>query len=85
MDIINTFTRIAQKTDGLPVSLSTSSEHDPDWSREPLGAIGTFLEKQLWKDVNGAKKYLSGLYNVANQIGFLSVGRPSGIHGVFHQ
>lgn len=85
MDIINTFTRIAQKTDGLPVSLSASSEHDSDWIEEPLGAVGTFLEKQLWKDVNGAKKYLSGLLNVASQIGFLSVGQPSGIHGVFHQ
>jgi hypothetical protein len=85
LDVINTFVRIAQRTDGLPVSLSASSEHDEGWNNEPLGAIGTYLEKHLWKDGEGAKKYVSGLMNVASQIGFLSTGRPSGIHGVFHQ
>jgi hypothetical protein len=67
------------------VSLSASSEHDAGWSNEPLGALGKYLEHSLWKDGEGAKKYVSGLLNVANQIGFLSAGRPSGIHGVFHQ
>lgn len=85
LDVINALTRIAQRTDGLPVSLSASSEHDNRWSKEPLGVLGKYLEQGLWKDDEGAKKYLSGLLNVASQIGFLSMGRPSGIHGVFHQ
>lgn len=85
MDLINTFTRVAQRTDGIPVSLSASSEHDEGWSEEPLGAIGIFLEKHLWKESDGSKRYLSGLLNVIKQISFLSAGEPSGIHGLFHR
>jgi hypothetical protein len=85
MDVINTFTRIAQKTDGIPVTLAASSEHDATWGEEPLGSLGKLLERHLWKDGDGSKKYLSGLLNVAKQVGFLSSGQPSGIHGLFHR
>jgi glycosylphosphatidylinositol transamidase len=85
MDVINTFTRIAQKTGGIPVSLAGASEHDPTWGSEPLGKVGRMLEEHLWKEEDGTKKYLSGLLNVAKQIGYLSSGQPSGIHGLFHR
>ena len=85
MDIINTFTRIAQKIDGIPVSMAASSENDPRWGREPLGAVGVFLQKHLWHDGEGAAKYASGLLNVVQQVGWLASGQPSGIHGLFHR
>lgn len=85
MDVINAFTRIAQRTNAMPVSLSAASEHDHGWKSHSLGVIGDHLQTYLWKDGEGAKKYLSGLLNVLSQIGYLASGKPSGIHGVFHR
>jgi hypothetical protein len=85
MDMINTFTKIAQKTDNMPVTMSASSEHSKSWSQEPMGSFGRFFERHLWKDSEGTKRYLSGMLNVASQVGYLSSGEPSGIHGLFHR
>lgn len=83
MDVISSLTHIVHRAGGMPVVLPASSEDA--WPEYPLGRFGDLLEKHAFRSGDGARKYLSGMWNAAFQMGLLSLGRPTGVHGLFHR
>lgn len=83
LDVISTLTNVMYRADGLPVELTDSTVED--WEERALGEIGDLLEKHLLQSGDGTRKYLSGLWNMFGQISRLTIGRPTGVHGLFHR
>ncbi|PWN34863.1 Gaa1-domain-containing protein, partial [Meira miltonrushii] len=83
LDVISTLTNVMYRADGLPVELNDATEDD--WEERPWGEVGDLLEKHLLQSGDGTRKYLSGLWNMFGQISRLTIGRPTGVHGLFHR
>lgn len=83
LDMVSTLTNVMYRADGLHVELADSTEDD--WDDRMLGEMGDLLEKHLFQSGDGIRKYLSGLWNMFGQISRLTLGRPTGVHGLFHR
>lgn len=83
-DLMNSFERIAGYA-GVPVVLYDHAEpqetpHAQGWVQSLISLIPNSVQEAL-----ELKTLASQARNVARHIGYQARGRPSGVHGLFHQ
>ncbi|PWN40752.1 Gaa1-domain-containing protein [Ceraceosorus guamensis] len=87
LDVLNTFVRVAQRVDNVPIRFDSPSKDDLPYAVDrAFGALSTWLDREYW-DAGGTKRYLMGMRNVARQAGRLAMSTPlspAGLLTAFH-
>lgn len=77
-DLLNSFQRIARRD--VPVVLY---DHLDTREHSTLPSLPSWLPNSLRNDATQAYAYQAK--NVVRHLGYQTLGRPSGVHGLFHQ
>jgi glycosylphosphatidylinositol transamidase len=83
-DLLNSFHRISLYTGGVPVVLYDHLDPREHSNRWELSSLINWIPKAIQDQVQ-IQGYAYQAKNVLRHLGYQARGRPSGVHGLFHQ
>ena len=84
-DLLNSFQNIAKYTGGVPVVLYDHLDRRAiPRNRDEIDIVPEWVPTII-RDLNDVREYCHFAKNVLRHVGYQARGKPSGVHGLFHQ